>query len=130
MIKDILLVDDDLDDISLFQEALNEVDSLINFHSARNGAKALEFLHSMPAIAPDLIVLDINMPEMNGWRCLTELKNTPLLQQIPVIMYSTSADKMDQQKASRLGANGIYQKPERFEEIKHLLKTFIRDFGK
>src|ERR1700761_7545302 len=120
MIKDILLVDDDLDDVSLFQEALNEVDALINFHSAKNGLKALEFLLSTPDFTPDLILLDINMPEMNGWRCLTELKNTPLLQQIPVIMYSTSANKTDQQRAESLGAKAIYQKPERFEEIKHL----------
>jgi CheY-like chemotaxis protein len=124
MIKDILLVDDDLDDISLFQEALNEVDALVNLHSAKNGVKALEFLSTQP-ITPDLIFLDINMPEMNGWRCLTELKSTPLFQRIPVIMYSTSALKKDEQKASSLGAIGIYQKPERFEELKHLLKTVI-----
>ena len=128
MIKDILLVDDDADDTGFFQEALNEVDPLINFHSAKNGAKALEFLHSRESNTPDLIFLDINMPEMNGWQCLTELKNTPLVQQIPVIMYSTSASKTDEQKASRLGAAGIYQKPERFENLKHLIKTVIGDF--
>ena len=129
MIKDILLVDDDLDDISLFREALNEVDSLINFHSAKNGRLALEFLLNAQATTPDLIFLDINMPEMNGWQCLTELKSSLLLKQIPVIMYSTSAIKMDEQKASGLGAFGIYRKPDRFEEIKHLLKTVIGDLA-
>lgn len=105
MIRDILLVDDDLDDVDLFREALNEVDSLVNFHSAKNGLEALELLHSTQIITPDLIFLDINMPAMNGWRCLAELKNTPLLKQIPVVMYSTSATKMDEQRASGLGAN-------------------------
>jgi CheY-like chemotaxis protein len=128
MIKDILLVDDDLDDISFFQEALNEVDSLINFHSAKNGAQALEFLHNLQTKAPDLIFLDINMPEMNGWECLAELKSTPAWQQIPVIMYSTSAGKMDEQRSSRLGAIGIYQKPERFEKLKHLIEAVIGNF--
>jgi CheY-like chemotaxis protein len=126
MIRDILLVDDDPDDIDLFQEALNEVDSLVNFHSARNGVKALEFLLTPPTITPDLIVLDINMPEMDGWRCLTELKQTPLLKQIPAIMYSTSVTKTDASKASDLGALGIYKKPERFEELIHLLKSILK----
>ncbi len=129
MIRDILLVDDDLDDIDLFREALNEIDSLVNFHSAKNGRKALELLHSPQIITPDLIFLDINMPEMNGWRCLAELKSTPLLKEIPVIMYSTSATKMDEQRASSLGAKSIYQKPERFEDLKRLLKTVIGEFA-
>ena len=129
MIKEILLVDDDLDDVGLFQEALNEVDPLINFHSASNGAKALEFLRSMQAAAIDLIFLDINMPEVNGWQCLTELKSSPALKQIPVIMYSTSASKKDEQKASGLGAIGIYQKPERFQALKDLLKTLLKDLA-
>jgi CheY-like chemotaxis protein len=129
MTKAILLVDDDLDDVDLFREALNEINSLIDFHSAKNGLKALEFLLSKQTITPDLIFLDINMPEMDGWRCLTELKRIPLLKQLPVIMFSTSAMKKDEQRASSLGAMGIYQKPERFEELKHLLKTVIRDFS-
>ena len=129
MIKDILLVDDDLDDTGLFQEALSVVDPQIKFHSAKNGTKALEFLLGKEPITPDLIFLDINMPEMNGWRCLTELKNTPPLRHIPVVMYSTSIMKMDGQKALSLGAIGIYQKPERFEGLKQLLKTVIGDLA-
>jgi CheY-like chemotaxis protein len=129
MIRDLLVVDDDQDDIDLFQEALNEVDSLVNLHTAKNGLKALEFLLGTQAINPDLIFLDINMPEMNGWRCLAELKSIPVLKQIPVIIYSTSATKIDEQKASSLGALGIYQKPVRFEELKQLLKTVIGEFA-
>src|ERR1700735_4572766 len=111
MIRDILVVDDDPDDVDLFQEALNEVDSLVNLHAAKNGLKALEFLFGTQAITPDLIFLDINMPEMNGWLCLAELKNSPAISQIPVIIYSTSVTRIDEQKASGLGALGIYQKP-------------------
>jgi CheY-like chemotaxis protein len=123
--RDILVIDDDLDDVSLFQEALNKVDPLVNFHSAKSGLNALEFLLGKSTIIPDLIFLDINMPEMNGWRCLTELKSTPRLMQIPVIIFSTTATKKDVEKASSLGAIGIYQKPERFEELIRLLKTVI-----
>jgi CheY-like chemotaxis protein len=129
MIKNILLVDDDLDDVDFFREALNNVDSLIDFHSAKNGLKALEFLRTAQAGTPDLIFLDINMPEMNGWRCLSELKITAPLKQIPVIMYSTSAIKSDEEKALSLGAIGLYQKPERMEELKRLLRTVIGDLA-
>jgi CheY-like chemotaxis protein len=129
MIRDILLVDDDLDDVDLFREALNEVDALVNFRSAKNGLEALELLHSPQIITPDLIFLDINMPEVDGWRCLAEIKSTPLLKEIPVIIYSTSAAKMDEQRAAGLGAKCIYQKPERFEDLKRLLKTVIGEFA-
>jgi CheY-like chemotaxis protein len=125
MMRDILVIDDDQDDVSLFQEALYEVDPLVNFHSAKGGLKALDFLLGKSTIIPDVIFLDINMPGMNGWRCLTELKSTPRLTQIPIIMLSTTATKKDEEKASGLGAIGIYQKPERFEELIHLLKAVI-----
>lgn len=126
MISNILLVDDDSDDVSLFQEALNQVNADINFHSASNGLQALELLASR-TLTPDVIFLDINMPEMNGWRCLSELKSSPTLKQVPVIMYSTSATKADEQKAASAGALAIYQKPERFQDIKQLLSKVISD---
>ena len=65
------------------------------------------------------------MPEMNGWRCLTELKADALLKEISVVMYSATVTKTDQQRATELGAIGIYKKPERYEELKHLLQTII-----
>lgn len=128
MIKEILLIDDDADDVDLFREALNEVASSISCNSAKNGLKALEFLLSTKSTVPDLILLDINMPEMNGWQCLAELKSNSLLKEIPVLMYSTSATKMDAEKAQKLGASGIHQKPERFEDLKKLLKSLIKDY--
>lgn len=126
--KDILVIDDDLDDVGFFQEALSEVNSLVNFHSVKSGHKALEYLLGKYTIIPDLIFLDINMPDMSGWLCLTELKTDPRLMRIPVIMFSTTATKKDEEKASGLGAMGIYQKPERFEELTSLLKTIIGGF--
>jgi CheY-like chemotaxis protein len=125
MIKNILLVDDDSDDISFFQEAINEVDSTVNFYSAKSGSSAFELLLHPQTTVPDLIFLDLNMPRMNGWQCLTKFKTDDKLQQIPVVMYSTSAMKTDVQKALGLGAIALYQKPERFEELKQLLKAVI-----
>jgi CheY-like chemotaxis protein len=125
MVRDIMLVDDDRDDAGLFQEALNEVYPLIKFHSATGGREALEFLSDTRAVIPDMIFLDVNMPEINGWECLRELKLHPQLRQIPVVMYSTSALKPDKEKASALGAIGMYQKPVRFEELKDLLRSVI-----
>jgi CheY-like chemotaxis protein len=127
MIRDILLVDDDPDDVGLFEEALGTVGPLVKFHSARNGLKALEVLLAANPVVPDVIFLDINMPEMNGWRCLAELKDSSLLNRIPVYMYSTSVTKIDEQRASSLGATGVFKKPERFDELQRLLAGVIRD---
>jgi CheY-like chemotaxis protein len=125
MIKSILLVDDDPDDVSFFQEALLEVDSLIYFLSAKTGIRALELLSQPMGKRPDLIFLDINMPEMSGWNCLSEIKKHPALQNIPVVMYSTSARKSDSEKAISLGALGLYQKPEKFDDLKRLIVQFL-----
>lgn len=69
------------------------------------------------------------MPLMNGWQCLTELKSSEALKRISVAMFSTSALKKDLQKALNLGAIALYQKPERYEELKHLLTRVITDLA-
>jgi CheY-like chemotaxis protein len=125
MVSSILLVDDDLDDIDFFQEALGEVDKLVSFFSAKNGRRALELLSEQRTNRPDMIFLDINMPEMNGWNCLTELKKNPMLSGIPVVMYSTSASESEVEMASTLGAVGMYRKPDRFQELKNLIRRLI-----
>lgn len=129
MIKDLMLVDDDSDDVSFFREALQEIDPGIRFHSANNGLKALELLLNKQVVIPGLIFLDINMPLMNGWQCLAELKNLTALNHIPVAMYSTSSLNTDLQKALNLGAIALYQKPERYEELKQLITNVIRNLA-
>jgi CheY-like chemotaxis protein len=71
---------------------------------------------------PQVIFLDINMPEMSGWQCLEILKKGDKTKNIPVIMYSTSAARLEGQKAVSKGAIGFYEKPSRFEWLKEFLE--------
>jgi CheY-like chemotaxis protein len=87
-----LLIDDDTDDWELFSEALAAVDPIIVCHHATGGADAFNRLRNREFSTPDIIFLDINMPVMDGWQFLTQLKSEEALRHIPVIIYSTSSN--------------------------------------
>ncbi|HET6224694.1 MAG TPA: response regulator [Bacteroidia bacterium] len=118
-----LLIDDDIDDAELFQEALNETDSTIIFRHAENGEEALKNLD--PFQLPELIFMDINMPRMNGWECLRLIKNNPVFQKIPVIVYSTSAHQEEIDNAVMMGALSLYRKPSTYSELKIMLSNVV-----
>ncbi|MEO8760476.1 MAG: response regulator [Bacteroidia bacterium] len=124
MIKSIFLIDDDADDAELFEETLNEIDSVIIFNRAKDGCEALEILEE-GIIIPDLIFLDINMPRMDGWQCLGKFKSKDLLKDIPVIMYSTSSNQKDKEIAIKLGAINFISKPSNLTELKNILQAVI-----
>lgn len=117
----ILLVDDDIDDRDIFCEAINEIAPIVACDYATNGKDALVQLASAQPALPDLIFLDINLPVINGWQCLSTLKQTESLRRIPVIMYSTSSYDRDKQMAKELGALTFLSKPSDFEELKSIL---------
>jgi CheY-like chemotaxis protein len=116
-----LLVDDDPEDTLLFQEILNEVDSRIGFESAPNGKKALEILRNRTAKLPNVIFLDLNMPLMNGKECLAELKHDPVLKDIPVIIYTTSAHSRDIEETLMAGAVCFVTKPMGVKDVRSIL---------
>lgn len=124
-LKTFALADDDPDDASLFQEALLEIDPAIVVERAANGLELLDKMKSRDFHTPDIIFLDINMPEMNGWECLSELKNDQHLKAIPVVMYSTSSNVYDKTKATKLGAVFFYTKPDTFQDLKKFLAQLI-----
>lgn len=121
----ILLIDDDADDRELFDEALQEVGPHIRFESAGNGQMAFEMLELKKQDLPDLIFLDINMPVIDGWQCLSILKNNEAFKHIPVIIYSTSAPDGAQETAIRLGALSYVLKPSQFNELKKMLARVV-----
>jgi CheY-like chemotaxis protein len=100
----VLAVDDDMDDLELFEDALKHIDSSITLIKAANGEEALEFLTRGTIVHPDLIFLDINMPKVDGRECLKYLKSDKYLKRIPVIMHSTSVSSSDEEAFGRLGA--------------------------
>ncbi len=118
-----LLVDDDIDDTSLFEEILKEVDPGIRFRSAENGKEALDLLRKEQDSLPHVIFLDLNMPKMDGKQCLAELKSDPVLQKIPVIMYTTSSQSRDIEQTMMNGAICFITKPTDINELKHIISS-------
>jgi CheY-like chemotaxis protein len=128
--KIFLIVDDDADDREMFCEALAEVIPDCKCFTAPNGRRAIMALEDGEIPMPDLIFLDINMPVMNGWQCLSKLKETGTYNAIPVIMYSTSSYPEDVKCAQRLGALCFFSKPSRYTELKDNLTIVGQHIGK
>jgi CheY-like chemotaxis protein len=119
-VKRFLIIDDDEDDNELFTEALAAVESGIICYSAEDGQEAIDKLDAKVIGQPDIIFMDINMPVMNGWQCLTKLKSVSDYNGIPVIIYSTSSDKRDKELAKDMGAICFFTK---FSDFKKLIKV-------
>jgi len=93
----ILHVDDDPDDLDMLMQAVQSIDDSFEIVQARDGEQGLKQLEKMKADAdlPCLIVLDINMPRMDGKRALNIIKNDRKLSEVPVVILSTSGNMMD-----------------------------------
>jgi len=119
------IVDDDPDDQELFIEALKGLDEFCQCITAFNGQEALQKLNTDMPVPPDFIFLDLNMPLMNGRQFLSEIKKTNLVQDVPVIIYSTSTQTQDVVDTIQLGAVFFLQKPNRFEDLSKALAGII-----
>src|SRR5687768_1909531 len=124
----ILMVDDDPDDRAFFCEAVNEIDPAVICYDVENGRAALKLLQTKE-LKPDIIFLDINMPVMNGWECIQELKKDTRYSDIKVIMYSTSNNEFDIRKAMSLGAMCLFTKPDDYKMIKEILASIIANLN-
>ncbi|NEB81899.1 response regulator [Streptomyces sp. SID14478] len=127
---DVLLVEDDLADAMLIQDALAERGGARNFTQVEDGLAALEYLRDPTHAQPDLIVLDLNMPRMNGRELLAILKDDVDLRAIPVVVLTTSAAPDDVTEAYRRHANAYVTKPvnlEDFEEAVRSIDAFYLD---
>ncbi len=120
----IFLVDDDADDRLLFQEAMSEVDPMAKL-SLADGCDMLVKLAKVEMDKPDMIFLDLNMPGLNGFECLDEIKNKEHFGNVPVIIYSTSANPDQVKKTYTKGANLYMQKPSNYEDIKKLMNKIL-----
>lgn len=126
--KIFLLADDDRDDTELFCEALSSIDQEVVCHCATDGREALKVLQELDR-KPDIIFLDINMPVMNGWQCLKEIKKTAVYKEIPVIVYSTSTHQREIDIARELGAFCFFTKPSNYFELKESLQLIVSNMG-
>jgi CheY-like chemotaxis protein len=126
--KSILLADDDIDDAEIFADLLSEIDPQVEFYHAKDGLGVFEHITRLGE-SPNVILLDLNMPEMNGWECLSRLKNDPLTQNIPVLIYSTSSYQRDIQTAIDSGASAFITKPSDYHTLRKLISTVISDMN-
>lgn len=128
---EILLVEDSPGDVRLTIEALRESKMLNNLNVANDGVEALRFLRKEGEFAdsptPDLILLDLNMPRMDGREVLAEIKADENLKKIPVVILTTSKDEIDILKSYKLHANCYITKPvdlDRFMEVVKAIENF------
>jgi len=122
--KKILLVDDDADDQLFFVDAVKEIEPEIDCDLANNGVEALEQLEKKPP-PPSLIFLDLNMPLMNGFECLAELKKAEEFKEIPVIIFTTSNQAKDKERTISMGAKMYLTKPPDFNSLKEKLQDIL-----
>jgi CheY-like chemotaxis protein len=123
----IILIDDDPDDALIFGDVLREINPSAQFEHFIDSAESLKILLAPGADLPDMIFLDISMPIVNGWHCLTEFKKAAHLKQIPVFMYSTSSRNREIEMAHELGAAGFLTKPDGYELLKDLLTGIVNN---
>jgi chemotaxis family two-component system response regulator Rcp1 len=128
---EVLLVEDSPGDVRLTQEALGEANRAIHLHVAPDGVAAMAFLKregvNAHAPRPDLILLDLNLPKMDGREVLAHIKADDSLKTIPTIILTTSAAEADIVKSYQMQANCYLTKPVQLDAFESLVKS-INDF--
>lgn len=131
MHKEVLLVEDSPGDVRLTQEAFRDANRAIRLHVATDGVEAMAFLKREGAHAyaprPDIILLDLNLPKMDGREVLGHIKADSHLKTIPTVILTTSEAETDIVKSYQLQANCYLTKPVQFDEFASLVKI-INDF--
>jgi CheY-like chemotaxis protein len=118
---EVLLVEDDPGDVLMTQEAFDEHKVRNNLHVVNNGVDAIAYLRQEGEFAdrptPDLVLLDLNLPKMDGREVLAEIKGDERLRSIPVVVLTTSEAEEDIAKSYSLHANAYVTKPVDFEQF-------------
>lgn len=131
MPSEVLLVEDSPGDVRLTQEAFLRADSTIRLHVACDGVEAMAFLKRegihVHAPRPDLILLDLNLPRMDGREVLAHIKEDDKLKTIPTVILTTSEAEADIVKSYQLQANCYLTKPVQLDAFESLVKS-INDF--
>jgi len=127
----VLLVEDSPGDVRLTQEAFRDANMSVHLHVATDGVEAMAFLRKegahVDARRPDLILLDLNLPKMDGREVLANIKKDESLKAIPTVILTTSAAEGDIVKSYQLQANCFLSKPVQLDAFQGLVKS-INDF--
>jgi chemotaxis family two-component system response regulator Rcp1 len=124
---EVLLVEDSPGDVRLTREAFKDAKVHIHLHVASDGAEAMDFLEKLgkhaDAPRPDLILLDLNLPKKDGREVLEEIKASPTLKTIPVVILTTSASGADIMQSYQHHANCYIAKPVDLEGFLKVVKS-------
>jgi chemotaxis family two-component system response regulator Rcp1 len=128
---EVLLVEDSPGDVRLTQEAFHDANKAIHLHVASDGVEAMAFLKREGVYAraprPELILLDLNLPKMDGREVLAHIKEDPNLKTIPTVILTTSEAEADIVRSYQLQANCYLSKPVQLDAFEALVKS-INDF--
>jgi chemotaxis family two-component system response regulator Rcp1 len=126
-LHELLLVDDSFPDVILMEEAFGATVRQLRLSRVEDGVEALAFLRReapyTDAPRPKLVLLDLNMPRMNGFEVLIQIKADPVLRLLPVLVLSTSREERDIQQAYALGANAFLTKPRDLSGVMELVQV-------
>lgn len=121
----ILWADDDPDDLELFCEVLTEITGAYELKKFYNGSEVLGYLKMLPPQDyPCLIILDINMPVLDGKQTLVALKSLEQFKRIPVVMFSTSSSEVDRSFCAHYGVEMV-TKPPRYQTLKEVVQRLL-----
>ena len=128
---EVLLIEDSPGDVRLTQEVLRDANRSVHLHVVSDGAEAMAFLRHegahVRAPRPDLILLDLNLPKMDGREVLGQIKADVVLKTIPTIILTTSEEEADIVNSYQLHANCYLSKPVQLDAFESLVKS-INDF--
>lgn len=120
----ILFIEDDAIETMKFQRTLSKLESKHTLVEAKNGEEALEILQSGKSL-PDIILLDLNMPRMNGIEFLGILKQHDKIKYLPTIVLTTSENRDDLLECYKIGIAGYIIKPLKYEDYETKLKSVL-----
>ena len=120
----IFYAEDDIDDQDLFIDAAHLVSESLQVIIAKNGEELITLLNSPPPV-PNAIFLDLNLPIKNGFQILKEIRQSDLLKNLPVVIFSTSDDANSINSAKQFGANLYIIKPSFFNSLKNAIRYSI-----
>jgi CheY-like chemotaxis protein len=127
----VLIADDDEDDCHLVESAFQEIGTAHDLCFVGDGQQLLDYLYNEGEFTdlekyskPNLVLLDLNLPRMNGHEALARIKSDPQLKDIPVLILTTSKEECDITLSKLTGASSFLAKPEAFEDLIDMLSKF------